>query len=199
VAVHVSLKNTKAVLHEQLVWFSFITEENGHSEHFVAAVRENVLFLQVSHSMSPPTGLTLPGPHPTHLPVLLVYPAAHTHAVAMLISFLAHKTIVPSLSEIGSVVRSTSCSIGKSTVLLATLANASAFSDKIMISVLYPDCCSRFLEAAVKMTCTKLSEMLYCEAMLLVICCINESIFEEVFVIFDVSKLMKPLSRTPSL
>jgi hypothetical protein len=68
-----------------------------------------------------------------------------------------------------------------------------------MISVLYPDCCSRFLEAAVKMTCTKLSEMLYCEAMLLVICCIKESIFEEVFVIFDVSKLMKPLSRTPSL
>jgi len=197
--VHVPLKNTNAVLQEQLVWLSFVTEDNGQSEHCVAAVPENVLFLQVSHSMSPPTVLTLPGPHPTHFPALRVYPAAHTHAVAMLISFLAHKTIVPSLSEIGRVVRSTSCSIGKSIVLLTTLANACALSDKIMMSVLYPDCCSRFLEAAVKMTCTKLSEMLYCEAMLLVICCTNESIAEEVLVIFDVSKLMKPLSLTPSL
>jgi hypothetical protein len=105
VSLHVSLKNTNAVLQEQVVWFFFVVEENGHSEHCRAPVLENVLLLHSSQGISPATAFTLPGAHPAHLPSSRVYPALHTHAVAMLISFLPHRTMLPSLSEIGRVVR----------------------------------------------------------------------------------------------
>jgi hypothetical protein len=40
------LKNTNALLHEQLVWLSFVVAENGHGEHSSAPVRKNVLPVQ---------------------------------------------------------------------------------------------------------------------------------------------------------
>ena len=196
-----SLKNTKAVLHEQLVCCCFVIAESGHGEHCAAFVREYVLLVQVLHAPSPALALNVPGVHPTHFPTDLVYAAAHTHAVAMLISLFPHKTIVPSLSEIGRVVRSTSCNIGNAIVVLATAANVSALVDMMMMSTRTPDSCSRFLEVVVKMTCTKSSEMLYCNAMLLMRSRIISSKFadEEVFVEFDSSTRTKPLSLRPSL
>jgi hypothetical protein len=63
-----------------------------------------------------------------------------------------------------------------------------------------PDSCSSFLEVDVKMTCTKLSEMLYCDAMLLVICWMRASTLGSVLLLeFDCSSAMEPVSRRPLL
>jgi hypothetical protein len=77
------LKNTNAVLQEQLVWLSFIAAENGHGEHCAAPLRENVLLPHSMHLSGPSVVLYVPGTHAMHAwPFAPVYPALHWQSVA---------------------------------------------------------------------------------------------------------------------
>ncbi len=82
--------------------------------------------------------------------------------------------------------------------MFTILANASFDCAMMMTSTFNPDSYSRFLDGVVKMTCTKSSETLYCDAMLLLICLIRTSkSADEVLLEFVSLTCKKPLSRTP--
>jgi len=122
----------------------------------------------------------------------------HTHTVPLLVSFSAHRTMAPSLSEIGRVVRLTSSIMGGGAVLVWFTTRAKSSLDVAMMitSTWYRDASDS--PAALKMTCTKLSEMLYCAAMLRLSCCITDS-GAEALLEFGAPMLIKPLRRSPSL